>query len=161
MQLSRCRLPLRLLLIQLVLVTLLLPGCRGGGKSDFDTPWEVDMPASLAGIKSVPETWRHKELSLEEYRAYVQRAADKLTITLQWDKRATITGGWNPSTKSVWYDQPGFDYWIYTSWGFMAAGVGHGFIRTGPDEAKLKFQIAWSEDVATREFLILRRAKKP
>jgi hypothetical protein len=137
---------------------------RGSGdsesklKSDFDTTWVVDVEASLARMTEVPSSTNSRYRSLDEYKDYVKRQVNGLQVILHSDRKVTIKGGWDSTTNATWIKDDNFEYWIYKSQ-FMSAGVGHGFKRTAPDEAELKFQIEWTENSATREYLVMRPLK--
>jgi hypothetical protein len=127
-----------------------------GWESDFSRPWQVDIEASVKRVDTVPERYKSRFKSLDEYRRFVRGRANGLRLVLYKNGSAAMTGGWLGGTKARWKPDEDFDYWIYTG-NIFVTGVGHGFERTSARTARLKFQLEWDENVATREFLILRR----
>jgi len=119
-----------------------------GWESDFGRPWRVDTEASVAGIRSVPDHFSHRFRSLDEYKDFVRGTICGLTLRIHEN-----------GTQLVWRKDDDFDYWLNTkgNWFFPIATIGHGFDRVSSRTARLKFQLEWDEDMATREFLVLRR----
>jgi hypothetical protein len=127
-----------------------------GWESDFNRPWQVDIDASVKRIDAVPDRYQSRFKALDDYKNFVRGRANGLRLVLYKNGTAAMTGGWSGGTKARWKEDKDFDYWIHTGNVFVT-GVGHGFDRTSARSARLKFQLEWDENVATREFLILRR----
>ena len=127
--------------------------------SSCNVKWVVDIDASTERIQEIPDKFKGRFSTLEQYKQFVREAANDLTITLHTDNTAKITGGWYGSTnKARWRTDDDFDYWIQTGGGYLGGAlVGHGFNRTSLNTAELKYQLEWNENVATREWLVLRR----
>ena len=148
----------RILLILAAVIALWIPFELGKEtwSSDFGDPWVVDIDASLARINEIPGAYDGKFTSLEEYKEFVRKKADGLTFVIHENGTASMSEGWFGSSEQVWREDDDFDYWIYTRT-YMSAGVGHGFTRVSARTAQLKYQLEWSENVATREHLVLQR----
>ncbi len=130
-----------------------------GWASDFGVSWRVDIEASVSKIDRVPDQFRHRFTSVEDYKNYVRNRASGLTLTIYENGTASLGQSGSRSTALVWRKDDDFDYWLNTkgSWLFPVASVGHGFERVSSNTARLKFQLEWNENAATREFLLLRR----
>jgi hypothetical protein len=127
--------------------------------SDFGSPWMVDVEASVSKIESVPEQFRSRYASVDEYKNYVRELTRGLTLTINENETASLGHSGSRSIALVWRKDDNFDYWLNTKefWLLPTGSVGHGFQRVSSHTARLKYQLEWSEDVATREFLLLRR----
>jgi hypothetical protein len=129
-----------------------------GWDSDFGRPWRVDIEASVSKIDRVPDRFRNRFASVDEYKNHVRNLARGLTLTIYENGTASLGRGGSRSTAMKWRKDDDFDYWLNTqgSWLFPVAGVGHGFERVSSHTARLKFQLEWDENVATRQYLVLR-----
>lgn len=127
--------------------------------SDFGSPWRVDIEASVSKIDRVPDQFTNRYSSVEDYKNYVRNLARGLTLTIYDNGTASLGHSGSKSIALVWRKDDDFDYWLNTkgSWLFPTASVGHGFDRVSSHTAHLKYQVEWSENIATREVLLLRR----
>lgn len=128
-------------------------------ESDFGRPWQVDIEASVSKIEVVPDIFKNRYPSVDAYRDYVRERGRGLTLTIYENGTAALGRGEGAGINLVWREDDHFDYWLTTksSWLFSGPVVGHGFDRVSSDTASLKFQLEYSESLATREFLHLRR----
>ena len=126
-------------------------------ESDFGKPWRVDLEASLEQIEAVPDQFAERFPSLEAYRDRVRKLIRGLSLTIHDDGTATMRQS-GSDLRLVWQKHNDFDYWLQTNHSLfsVAPTMGHGFERVSADSARLKFQLEWSENKATKEFLVLR-----
>lgn len=112
--------------------------------------WKVNWGQTSPAIQSVPESFKHRFNTADEFRTFVANQAKEMTLEISPDNIGILRRGpdYRPATYR-WKSAQRYDCWLEIG-GFLAASVGHGFKVTDARNAILTFQIEWSENVATR-----------
>ena len=121
--------------------------------------WKVNWDQTAPAIQAVPEAFKHRFKSPDEFRAFVANQAKEMTLELLAYNTGVLRRGSNDRPITYrWKSAERYDCWLEIG-GFFAASVGHGFKVTDASNAILTFQIEWSETIATR--ISLRMERQP
>lgn len=122
--------------------------------------WKVNWEKAPV-IETIPERYKFRFKTLEDYRKYVTQRAMGLVLNIQANQTAVLRYGDGKSENYRWeiYQKaPKHDIWLQTNPHFLSsASIGHGFKVSGANTATLLFQLEWDEDAATRVQLVMER----
>lgn len=118
--------------------------------------WKVNWEKTEPTIQLVPETFTNRVRTVEDFKKLVAKGAQGLVLDIQPSNTAVLHHPSGGRQKLTWSKDSKYDIWVEQRF-FMTAGIGHGFTVSGPDTAKLNFQVEWNENVATRVPLIMER----
>lgn len=136
--------------VVLTLLALVAWSLSSSRPSLYVGSWKVDWAKSAPAIREVPQTFRSRVKTVEEFRNLVGQRASTLVVDVHPDHTATFH---HPKEKlkltwsrSSWRH----DIWLQQKFFYMSASIGHGLKVTGARSATLTYQVEWSENVATR-----------
>ena len=133
--------------------------CDGGPRARFtkgiEGVWVIDADASLRAIDRVPEGLVRPFNSLDEYRAWVRPKIEGARFEIHPAGKAFMRRKDGALTEMTW-EKRGDKYWVGRR-GFLSFSIGHFFELKSDREAVCRFQVDYSETVAPRSPLVVRK----